>query len=116
MWRAVAKARTSGPLGTGADDVGPGCCVVMHRRNVPHRVVGTAHEEAAQASKAVGDAGNVVGMVSGFPTNVPCRVLTQRDVEWPHVGSVERLAHGRGVGWHEDEPDVARPRGRSMGP
>ena len=28
------------PLGTGADDVGPSRCVVTHRRNVPHRVVG----------------------------------------------------------------------------
>ena len=43
-------------------------------------------------------------MVLDFPTNVPCRVSC--GIEWPHAGSVERLAHGRDVGWHEDEPDV----------
>ena len=36
-----------------------------------------------------------------------CRVSAQRGLERPHVGSVERLTHGRGVGWHEDELDVS---------
>ena len=48
------------------------------------------------------------GMVLDFPTNGACRVSAQRDLEWPQLSSVERLAHGRGVGWHEDEPDVGR--------
>ena len=50
-----------------ADDVGPGCCVVTHRGDLLHRVVGPAHDEAAHASNAVGDVGNVVGMVLDFP-------------------------------------------------
>ena len=58
------------------------------------------------ASNAVGDAGNVVGMVLDFPTNVACRESAQRGLERSHVGSVERLAHGRGVGRHVVEPDV----------
>ena len=70
------------------------------------RVVGPAHDEIAHASNAVGEAGNVVGMVLDFPTNVTCRVPAQRGLEGSHVGSVQRLAHGRGVGRHEDEPDV----------
>ena len=45
-------------------------------------------------------------MVLDFPTNVANRGLTQRGHERSHVGSVERLAHGRGVGRHVDEPDV----------
>ena len=61
----------------GADDVGPCCCVVTHRGDVPHRVVGPAHDEVAHASNAVGDAGNVVGMVLDFPPNVTCRVPSQ---------------------------------------
>ena len=32
--------------------------------------------------------------------------IGQRGLEWSHVSSVERLAHGRGVGRHVDEPDV----------
>ena len=55
-------------------------------------------------SNAVGDAGNVVGMVLDFPTNVTCRVPAQCGLEGSHIGSVERLAHGRGVGRHVDEP------------
>ena len=55
---------------------------------------------------AVGDAGNVVKMVLDLPTTIAYQVSAQCGLEWPHVGSVERLAHGRGVGWHEDEPDV----------
>ena len=43
-------------------------------------------------------------MVLDFQTNVACRGSDQRGPDWPHVGSVGRLAHGRGVG-HEDEPD-----------
>ena len=78
----------------------------MHRGDLLHRVVGPAHEEAVQASNAVCDVGNVVGMVLDFPTNVARRGSAQWGLEWPHVSSVERLAHGRGVGWHEDEPDV----------
>ena len=62
MWRAVAKSEDVWPLGIGADDVGPSCCIAMHRRNILHRVVGPAHEEAAQAGNAVGDVGNIVGM------------------------------------------------------
>ena len=68
--------------------------------------MGPAHDEAAHASNAVGDAGNVAGMVLDFPTNVTFRVPAQRGLEGSHVGSVERLAHGRGVGRHVDEPDV----------
>ena len=49
-----------------ADDVGPGCCVVTHRGDLLHRVTGPAHDEAAHASNAVGDAGNVVDGV-GVP-------------------------------------------------
>ena len=45
-------------------------------------------------------------MVLDFPTNVACRGSAQSGLEWPHARSVERLGHGRGVGWHEDEPDV----------
>ena len=71
----------------------------MHRRYVPHRVMGPAPEEAVQASNAVGDVGNVVEMVLDFPTDAACRVSAQRGREWPHVVSVKRLAHG-------DEPDV----------
>ena len=73
-----SMSNTVCPLGIGADDVGPGCCVMTHRRNVPHRVVGPAHGEAAHASNAVGDAGNVVGMVLDFPTNVMCGRSAQR--------------------------------------
>ena len=50
-------------LGIGADDVGPSCCVVTHRGDLLQCVVGPAHDEIAHASNAVGDAGNVVGMV-----------------------------------------------------
>ena len=39
--------------------------------------MGPAHDEAAHASNAVGEAGNVVGMILDFPTNVPCRVPAQ---------------------------------------
>ena len=53
----------------------------MHRRYVLHRVVGPAHDEIAHASNAVGDAGNVVVMVLGFPTNVACRESAQRGLE-----------------------------------
>ena len=70
------------------------------------RVVGPAHDEIAHASNAVGDAGNVVGMEMDFPTNVACRGPAQRGLERSHVGSVERLAHGRDVGRHVDEPDM----------
>ena len=93
-------------LCVGANDVGPCCCVVTHRGNLLQRVVGPAHDEAAHASNAVGEAGNVVGMVLDLPTNVTCRVPAQRGLEGSHIGSVQRLAHGRGVGRHEDEPDV----------
>ena len=93
-------------FGGRADDVRPSCCVVMHRGDLLHRVVGPAHDEAAHASNAVGDVGNIVGMVLDFPTNVACRGSAQRGLERSHVGSVERLAHGRGVGRHEDEPNV----------
>ena len=79
---------------------------MTHRGDLLHRVVGPAHDEAAHASNAVGDVGNIVGMMLDFPTNVACRGSTQRGIERSQVGSVERLAHGRGVGWHEDEPDV----------
>ena len=58
-----------------------------------HRVVRPAHEKAAQASNAVGDVSTGVG----FPTNVACRGSVQRGL---------RPAHGRGVGWHEDELDL----------
>ena len=58
-------------------------------------------EEAVEASNAVPDAGNVVGMVLNFLTNVACRRSARRG-----LGSVERLVHGRGVGWHVDVPDV----------
>ena len=34
------------------------------------------------------------------------RAEDQRGLERSHVSSIERLAHGRGVGRHEDEPDV----------
>ena len=47
-----------------------------------------------------------LGMALDFPTNVTCRVPAQRGLEGSHVCSVQRLAHGRGVGRHEDEPDV----------
>ena len=90
----------------GANDVGPRCCVVTHRGDVFQRVVRPAHDEAAHASNAVGDAGNVVGMVLDFPTYATCRVPAQCGLEGSHIGSVERLAHGRGVGRHVDEPDV----------
>ena len=94
-------------LGIGANDVGPCCCVVTHRGDVPHRVVGPAHNEVAHASNAVGDAGNVVRMVLDVPDQCKaCRVPAQRGLEGSPVGSVERLAHGRGVGRHTDEPDV----------
>ena len=105
MWRAVASKDVC-CLCIGAIDVGPCCCVVTHRGDLLQRVVGPAHDEAAHASNAVGEAGSVVGMILDFPTNVPCRVPAQCGLEWPHVGSVQRLAHGRGVGRHEDEPDV----------
>ena len=82
----------------GADDVGPCCCVVTHRGDVLQRVVGPAHVKITHASNAVGDAGNVVGLVLDFPTNVTCRVPAQCGLDGSHVGSVERLAHGRGVG------------------
>ena len=55
--------------------------------------------EAAHVSNAVGD-------VFDFPTNAACRGLAQCGFERSHVASVERLAHGRGVGWHVDEPDA----------
>ena len=87
-------------LGIGANDVGPCCCVVTHRGDLLQRVVGPAHDEITHASNAVGAAGNVVGVVLDFPTNVTCRVPAQRGLEGSHVGSVERLAHGRGVGRH----------------
>ena len=45
-------------------------------------------------------------MVLDFLANVACRVSAQRGLEGSHVGSVERLAHGRGVGRHKDELDV----------
>ena len=35
-----------------------------------------------------------------------CRVPAQSGLEGSQKGSVERLAHGRGVGRHVDEPDV----------
>ena len=79
---------------------------MTHRGDVLQRVVGPAHDEVAHASNAVGDAGNVVGTVLDFLTNVTCRVRAQRGLEGSQKGSVERLAHGRGVGRHEDEPDV----------
>ena len=79
---------------------------MTHRGDVLQRVAGPAHYEAAHASNAVGDAGNVVGVVLDFPTNVTCRVPAQRGLGRSHVGSVERLAHGRGVGRHVDDPDV----------
>ena len=44
------KGKDVCPLGIGADDVEPGCCVVTHRGDLLHRVVGPAHDEAAQAS------------------------------------------------------------------
>ena len=93
-------------LDIGANDVGPCCCIVTHRGDLLQRIVGPAHDEAAHASNAVGHAGNVVGVVLDFPTNVTCRVPAQRGLEGSHVGSVERLAHSRGVGRHVDEPDV----------
>ena len=68
--------------------------------------MGPAHDEAAHASNAVDDAGNVVRMVLDFLTNVAYRVSAQRGLEGSHAGSVERLAHGRGVGRLIDEPDV----------
>ena len=120
LWRGVAavmaeeracnvarcgKGKDVCPLGIGADDVRPSC-VVTHRGDLLHRVMGPAHEETAHASNAVGDVGNVVGMVLDFPINVACRGSAQRGLERSHVGSVERLPHGRGVGRHEDEPDV----------
>ena len=106
MWRAVARARTSAPSASVQNDVGPCCCVVTHRGDLLQRVLNPAHDEITHASNAVGEAGNVVGMVLDFPTNVTCRVPAQRGLEGSHVGSVERLAHGRGVGRHVDEPDV----------
>ena len=65
----------------GADDVGPCCCVVTHRADVLQRVVGPAHDEITHASNAAGDAGNVVGLVLDFPTNVTCRVPAQCGLE-----------------------------------
>ena len=32
--------------------------------------------------------------------------LPSAALKWPHERSVKRLAHGRGVGRHVDEPDV----------
>ena len=54
------------PLGIGADDVGPCCCVVMHGRDLLQRVVGPSREKAAQAYDALADAGSVVGPAVGF--------------------------------------------------
>ena len=85
------KGKDVCPLGIGADDVGPG-------GDLLHRVVGPAHDEIAQASNAVGDVSNVVGMVLDFPTNLACRGSAQRGLDGSRVGSVEHLAHGRGVG------------------
>ena len=59
-------------FGGRADDVGRSCCVVMHRGDLLHRVVGPVREEGAQASNVVCDVGNLVGMVLDFPTNVAC--------------------------------------------
>ena len=80
------KGKDVCPLGIGADDVGPCCCVVTHRGDLLQRVVGPAHEEIAHTSNAVGDAGNVVGVVLDFPTNVTCRVPAQCGLEGSHVG------------------------------
>ena len=49
--------------------------------------MGPAHDEITHASNAVGDAGNVVGMVLDFPTNVTCRVPAQCGLE----GSTSRM-------------------------
>ena len=46
---------------------------------------------------ALGDVGNLVGMVMDFLTNVRCRGSAQRGLEWPHVGSIKRPTHGRDV-------------------
>ena len=69
---------------------------MTHRGDLLHRVVDLAPDEAAHASHAVGDAGNVVGMVLDFPP-IACRRSAQRGIARSRVRSVERLAHGRGV-------------------
>ena len=72
MWRAVARARTSGCSVSEQTMPDTRCCVVMHRGDLLQRVVGPSHEKAAQASNAVGDVGNVIVMVLDFPVNVAC--------------------------------------------
>ena len=67
---AVARARTSG-WSTGEQTMS-GRFVVMHRGDLLHCVAGPVHDEVAEASNAVGDVGNVVGIVLDFPINVAC--------------------------------------------
>ena len=75
------KGKDFSPVDGRADDVESSCCVVMHRGDLVHRVVGPVHEDAAQASNAVCDVGNVVVMVLDFPTNLACRRSAQRGLE-----------------------------------
>ena len=84
------------PLGIGADDVGPSCCVVVHRRDLLQRVVRPSREKAAQACDALADAGSVVGAVVGFQPLLPALALggsAQRcpaDVHGTHVHEADR--------------------------
>ena len=72
MWRAVGDGQDLSLDGGQADDVGPRCCVVVHRRNVTHHVVRPAHEEAPQACTDVADVGHLVGVGLDFAEHVAC--------------------------------------------
>ena len=72
--------------------------------------MGPTHEDPARISNAVADAGNIVRIVLYFPANMACWCSALHDLDWPHVGSVERLAHSSAVRWHEDNPDMRARR------
>ena len=92
------------PLGTGADDVGPSCCVVVHRRDLLQRVVGPSREKVAQANDALADADSVVGPVVGFGPLLPELALG---------GSPQGcLADVHGTHVHEAEPWGCEATGR----
>ena len=92
------------PLGIGADDVGPSCCVVVHGRDLLQGVVGPSREKAAQAYDALPDAGSVVEPVVGFGPLLPELALG---------GSPQRcLADVHGTHVHETEPWGCEATGR----
>ena len=82
------------PVSIGADSVPPSCSCVGHRRHRLHCPVGPAHEEAAAAPL-----GRCWIYGSKWRADGPHSAAHERHVE--------PLADECGVGWNEEEPEMA---------